>query len=193
MSAHILNKSAFNFAIGWENDHKEIVRVANSIIKGNSRMAIGVCNFFYQCFKGYWDSENQRFQFGTHPQGLIYNEAGHVVGVGENASLHTRNKVNIAESNWTSIFKEKVVDFLLEQHSPATMRILQQMQSSQYMRDALDIDGLVRHTRAAIKLALDMNPTNEAGPSNPRRGYEIQLPSDSIEEHRILVDDTNSD
>ena len=124
MSAHSLNKSAFSFAIGWENDHEEIVRVANSIIKGNSRLAIGVCNFFYQCFKGYWDSENQRFQFRTHPLGLIYNEAGQVVGVGENAPLETQNEVNIAESNWTSIFKEKAIDFLLEQHSPATMRVL---------------------------------------------------------------------
>ena len=193
MSAHTLNKSAFSFAIGWENDHEEIVRVANSIIKSNSRMAIGVCNFFYQCFKGYWYSKNQRFQFGTHPQGLIYNEAGHVVEVGENASLHIRNEVNIAESNWTSIFKEKAVDFLLEQHSPATMRIFWKMHSSQYMRDALDIDGPARHTRAAVKRALDMNPTNEAGPSNPRRGYEIQLPSNSTEEHRILVDDIDSD
>ena len=134
--------------------------------------------------------ENQRFQFGTHPRGLIYNEARHVVGVGKNASLHTRNEVNIAESNWISIFKEKTVDFLLEQHSPATMR---QMQSSQYMRDALEIDGLARHTRAAVKRALDMNPVNEVGPSNPRPGYEIQLPTDSTEEHRILVDNTNSD
>ena len=89
MSAHTLNKSAFSFAIGWENDHEEIVRMANSIIKGNSRMAISVSNFFYQCFKGYWDLENQRFQFGTHPRGLIYNEAGHVIGVGEDASLQT--------------------------------------------------------------------------------------------------------
>ena len=99
MSAHTLNKSTFSFAIEWENDHEEIVRVANSIIKSNSRMAIGVCNFFYLCFKGYWDLENQRFQFGTHPQGLIYNEVGQVVGVGENALLQTRNKVNIAKSN----------------------------------------------------------------------------------------------
>ena len=38
-----------------------------------------------------------------------------------------------------------------------------------------------------------MNPTNKAGPSNRRRGYEIQLPTDSTEEHRILIDDTNSD
>ena len=114
-------------------------------------MAIGVRNFFYQCFKGYWDSENQRFQFGTHLQELIYNEAGHVVGVGENALLETQNEVNIVESNWTSIFKEKAVDFLLEQHSPATMRVLRQMQSSQYMRNALDIDGPARNTRAAVK------------------------------------------
>ena len=101
--------------------------------------------------------------------------------------------MNIAESNWTSIFKKKAVDFLLEQHSPATMRVLRQMQSSQYMRDALEIDGPTRNTRAAVKQALDMNPANEVGPSNPRPGYEIQLLSDSTEEHRILVDDTDSD
>ena len=87
--------------------------------------------------------------------------------------------MNIVESNWTSIFKEKAVDFLLEQHSPATVRVLRKMQSSQYMRDALDIDRPARNTRAAVKRALNMNPANEAGPSNPRRRYEIQLPSDS--------------
>ena len=194
MSAHTLDKSAFSFAIGWENNHEEIVRVANSIIKGNSRTANGVRNFFYQCFKGYWDLDNQRFQFGTHPLGLIYNEAGQVVGVGGDAPLDVRNEVNIAKSNWTSIFKEKAIDFLLEQHSPATMRVLRQMQSSQYMRDALEIDGPARHTRAAVRQALDMNPANEAGPSNPRPGYEIPLPTDRIEEHRVVViDDTDSD
>ena len=36
MSAHSLNKLTFNFAIGWENYHEVIVRVADSIIKGNS-------------------------------------------------------------------------------------------------------------------------------------------------------------
>ena len=100
--------------------------------------------------------------------------------------------MNIAESNWTNIFKEKAVDFLLEQHSPATMRVLQQMQTSQYMRDALEIDGPARRTRAAVRRALDMNPANEAGPSNPRPGYEIPLPVD--EPRRIVVvDDTDSD
>ena len=193
MSAHTLDKSAFSFAIGWENDHEEIVRVANSIIKGNSRTAIGVRNFFYQCFKGYWNLDNQRFQFGTHPLGLIYNEAGQVVGVDGDAPLEVQNEVNIAESNWTSIFKEKAVDFLLEQHSPATMRVLRQMQSSQYMRDALEIDGLARHTHAAVRRALDMNPANEAGPSNLRPRYEIPLPTDRTEEHRIVVvNDTDS-
>ena len=73
------------------------------------------------------------------------------------------------------------------------MRILQQMKSSQYMRDTLDIDGSATNTRAAVKRALDMNPANEAEPSNPRFGYEIQLPSDSTKEHTIQVDDTDSD
>ena len=39
-----------------------------------------------------------------------------------------------------------------------------------------------------------MNPANEAGPSNPRPGYEIPLPTNRTEEHRIVVvDDTDSD
>ena len=37
MDAHSLKKLAFNFAMGWENNHEEIVRVENSIIKGNSQ------------------------------------------------------------------------------------------------------------------------------------------------------------
>ena len=61
MDAHSLKKSTFNFAMGWENDHEEIVRVANSIIKGNFQAARGMHNFSYQCFKGYWDSTNGRF------------------------------------------------------------------------------------------------------------------------------------
>ena len=138
--------------------------------------------------------DNQRFQFGAHSLGLIYNGVGQVVGVGGDAPLDVRNEVNIAKSNWTSIFKEKAVDFLLEQHSLATMRVLQQMQTSQYMRDALEIDGSARHTRAAVRQALDMNPANEAGPSNPRLGYKIPLPTNRTEEHRVVVvDDTNSD
>ena len=101
--------------------------------------------------------------------------------------------MNIAESNWTSIFKENAVDFLLKQHSLATMRVLWQMQRSQYIRDALDIDGPTRNTRVAVKRALDMNPANKTGPSNPRHGYEIQLPSNSSEGRTIQVDDTDSD
>ena len=62
------------------------------------------------------------------------------------------------------------------------------------MRDALEIDGPARHTCAAVKRALDMNLANEAGPSNPRRGYKIPLPTDRTEEHRIVVvDDIDSD
>ena len=68
------------------------------------------------------------------------------------------------------------------------------MQSSQCMRDALEIDRPARHTRAAVRRALDMNPANKARPSNPRPRYKIPLPTDRTEEHRIVVvDDTDSD
>ena len=50
-------------------------------------MAVSMRNFFYQCFKGYWDVDNQRFQFGAQSLGLIYNGAGQVVGVGGDAPL----------------------------------------------------------------------------------------------------------
>ena len=130
MDAHSIKKSVFNFAMGWENDHEEIVRVANSIIKGNSQAARGMSNFFYQCFKGYWDLANGRFQFEDHPQGLIWNDEGRIVRSSSTASLDTRNDVNIAESNWMIIFQKRAVDFLLKQHSPQTMRVLCQMESS---------------------------------------------------------------
>ena len=62
------------------------------------------------------------------------------------------------------------------------------------MRDALEIDGPTKHTCAPVRRALDMNPANKAGPSNPRPGYEIPLPINRNEEHRVVVvDDTDSD
>ena len=66
--------------------------------------------------------------------------------------------MNIVESNWTEVFKERAVDFFLEQHSPQTTRILNKMESSQYMKDILELDGPARRTRAAIKRALDLRP-----------------------------------
>ena len=124
MDAYFLNKSVFIFAMGWKNDHKKIVRVANSIIKGNFQQARSIRNFFYQCFKGYWDLANKRFQFGIHPQGLLWNENERIAGSHSIASLDTRNDVNIVESNWTAIFQERTVNFLLQRHSLQTMRVL---------------------------------------------------------------------
>ena len=66
------------------------------------------------------------------------------------------------------------------------------MQTSQYMRDALEIDGPTRHIRAALRRALDMNPANKVGPSNPRPRYEIPLPIDELR-GVVVVDDTDTD
>ena len=150
-------------------------------------------NIFYQCFKGYLDSANGRFQFGVHPKGLIWNENGRIARSHSTVSFDTRNNVNIAESNWTAIFQKRAVDFLVEQHSAQTMRVLCKMESSQYMRDALELDGPARRTHTAIKRALDLNLHNDVGPSNPRRGYEIQVPSNSDQRLAIGIEDSDSD
>jgi hypothetical protein len=31
----------------------------------------GKINFFYQCFGGYWDEKNKRFQLGQHPDDFL--------------------------------------------------------------------------------------------------------------------------
>ena len=153
--------------------------MANSIIKVKSQVAKGMSNFFYQCFKGYWDLVNGRFQFGNHLQGLIWNDEERIIESSSTASLDTCNDVNIVESNWMTIFQERAIDFFLEQHSLQTMRVLCQMESSQYMKDTLELDGRVRRTCTAIKRALHLNLEDEVGPSNSRRGYVFYVPNNS--------------
>ena len=85
-------------------------------------------------------------------------------------------------------FQERAVDFFLEQHSPQTMRILHKMESSEYMRDALELDGPAIRTHV-----VDLNPHDETGPSNSRLGYEIQVPSDNDQGPAIHIEDSDSD
>ena len=61
------------------------------------------------------------------------------------------------------------------------------------MRDALELEGPARRTRATIKRALDLNPHDKAGPSNSRRGYEIHVPSDSNQGLAIRTEDSDSE
>jgi hypothetical protein len=81
---HSLYKTNLSLQLRWEKDHEEIVWVCHALV-GNKLQDQRKRNFFYQTLNGYWDSENEKFQFGTHPNGyhwdveisLITNLKGH--------------------------------------------------------------------------------------------------------------------
>jgi hypothetical protein len=87
--------------------------------------------FFYQCFGGYWDETNKRFQLGLHPDGWLLNEIGerihHDVGIMADDIHHN---LILSTSEWLKRFKGEAVDYLLERHSLETLRTLEQTQSS---------------------------------------------------------------
>jgi hypothetical protein len=102
----------------------------------------GKINFFYQCFNGYWDERNKRFQFGQHLDGWVWNEKGerihHDVGI---MSEDIRDNLTFSTSEWFKRFKGEVVDYLLERHSPETLRTLERLKDSKFLKAILEVDG----------------------------------------------------
>jgi hypothetical protein len=86
----------------------------------------GKINFSYQCFNGYWNDRNKRFQFGKHPDRWIWNEKEerihHSVGI---MLEDIRDNLMLSTSEWLKRFKGEAVDYLLERHSPKTLRTLE--------------------------------------------------------------------
>jgi hypothetical protein len=71
----------------------------------------GKRNFFYQCFGGYWDERNKRFQLGQHPDGFLWNEIGerihHSVGIMAD-DIH--QNLTLSTSEWLERFKREAMD-----------------------------------------------------------------------------------
>jgi len=65
-------------------------------------------------------------------------------------------------SAWKEIWKNEAVDYLLEEHSPATLRTLEEMRSSQILRNLTNVDGPFRRTRTRRNILRN----DGAGPSN---------------------------
>jgi hypothetical protein len=60
---HSHNKSNISSQFRWENDHEEVIKVCQRLV-GVGNQNEGKRNFFYQCFRGYWNERNKRFQLG---------------------------------------------------------------------------------------------------------------------------------
>jgi hypothetical protein len=102
----------------------------------------GKRNFFYQCFGGYWDERNKRFQLGQHPDGFLWDEIGERIhhGVGIMAD-DIRHNLALSTSEWLECFKGEAVDYLLERHSQETLRTLERLKDSKFLKTILEVDG----------------------------------------------------
>ncbi len=162
-NTHSVFKNDISAMFGWEHNHEEIVRVCEKII-GSAPTDQGKRNFFYQTLDGYWDSQNNRFQFGQHPQGLIWNKEGRLITDHRgNADMDSRIAVQMDLSEWKEQWKKDAVDYLLDEHSPGTLRILEELRNSQMLRNLTIVDGPFQRTRTRARRSILLD--DGAGPS----------------------------
>lgn len=159
---HSVFKNDIGASFGWEHNHEEIVNVANHIV-GSAPKDQGKRNFFYQVMNGFWDAKNERFQFGHHPDGLMWDRQGNLIEDDpRHLDINSRNAVQMDSSEWKEVFRSEAVDYLLEKHSPSTLRALEEMRNSQILRALTEVDGPYRRTRAQRQILRN----DGAGPSN---------------------------
>lgn len=179
---HALQKPELSEIFGWQSDAAEVVKVCEHLIPLKDNSSLGKRNFFYQCFNGHWNEEENEFRFGPHPRGWLWNMDGLRVtdddGVrnfeeGAYEEPSAREELHISESEWREIFRNDAIDFLMDEHSPRTRQALQEMQQSQFMRDLLEEEGPARRTRSRVRRLYSGEENvvvgthdNEAGTSN---------------------------
>jgi hypothetical protein len=89
-----------------------------------------------------------------------------------------RHNLTLSTSEWLQRFKGEVVDYLVDRHSPETLRTLERLKDSEFLKTILEIDGPAQRTRLQLQRRLvlgdgEVNPPdmpvgrndNEAGPS----------------------------
>lgn len=167
---HSVFKNDISLSFGWEHDHTEIVRVCHKII-GSAPQDEGKRNFFYQTMDGYWNSDKKIFQFGKHPKGFMWNRNGELVTDKRgHASMTALEAVQMDLSEWKETWRSEAVDFLLDEHSPSTLRCLEELRNSQMLRNLSEVDGPFRRTRTRARRSLMLS--DEAGPSGTTGGNE---------------------
>jgi hypothetical protein len=61
-----------------------------------------------------------------------------------------RHNLTLSTSEWLEHFKEKAVDYLLERHSPKTLRTLERLKGSEFLKTILEVDGPARWTQLQL-------------------------------------------
>jgi hypothetical protein len=52
-----------------------------------------------------------------------------------------RDNLTLSTSEWLERFKGEVVDYLLERHSPETLKTLEWLKDSEFLKTILEVDG----------------------------------------------------
>jgi hypothetical protein len=80
--------------------------------------------------------------------------------------IDLRDAVAWDVSEWKEVWKKDAVDYLLEMHSPETLRALRELRDSNMLQALLEADGPHRRTRARRRLiSNDGASSSRVGPS----------------------------
>ena len=63
------------------------------------------------------------------------------------ADMDNRSAVQMDLSEWKEQWKIEAVDYLLDEHSPMTLRTSEELKNSQILRNLSEADGRYRRTR----------------------------------------------
>ena len=87
---------------------------------------------------------------------MITDHRGH-------ADMDSRSAVQMDLSEWKEQWKNEAVDYLLDEHSPMTLRTLEELRNSQILRNLGEADGPYRRTRTRARRNILLD--DGAGPS----------------------------
>jgi hypothetical protein len=72
--------------------------------------------------------------------------------------------LSLSTSEWLQRFKGDAMDYLLEKHSPETLRTLEQLKNSEFLQAILEVDGPACRTRLQCKQHLVPEDKNDQVP-----------------------------
>jgi hypothetical protein len=78
-----------------------------------------------------------------------------------------RHNLTLSTSEWLERFKGEAVDYLLERHSPKTLRTLEQLKDSEFLKTILEGDGPARWTRLQLRRRLVLGDGEDNLPDMP--------------------------
>jgi len=163
---HSVYKSHVSSQLNWETDPTEVVNVAEKLC-GRGRPHMGRRMFFFQCLGGYLEEGTNTFRYGQHPKGHKWNADGRRITNEDGiATMDDMERIMYDESEWGPRYNSQALDFVMEQHSPHTKHILNQLRRSNILQEVLEAKGPATRTRAERKLVEVIgHESSGAGPS----------------------------